>query len=359
MRQPTLLTYAYFCPADDRRPGGTQVFVGPLLRALSDRLGWRVRVCHPMSCDVRDHHEVPDPTPRDQHDAVVPHVAIDCADVFRSLAVEADVVLSIDRQLPAIVEPAVLMCNTLAYRTELTAVLSGRWDAVAVPTAQFAGRVRQLEPSLLVVPLGLGLEHDFLVRALDVPAVLGRPPGAVRVRFPHRPDPRKGHLDAVRALRSYPDFHLEMAWLREQRYRRFGRELTSTIASEGVGAQVSLHPWRDRDEHAREPSEHATVHVGDIEETFGLAVVESCLMGRPSVVHQQEATREVVGGNPFFVQTTDVSRWPESLIEFWEDPPSASFAFEARRELSARLSLDAVAGRYDALLREVAGAPDR
>ncbi len=246
------------------------------------------------------------------------------------------------------------MSNTLAYLTEASAVTAGGWSHIVVPTHHFARRVRAIDPAASASVVPYGLHPSVIARAVSLPSPRWEDPVLV-VRLPHRPDPRKGHVQAIeglaRALPSSSRVQLEIAWLDEQRYSSLRRELQEAAAALGVDAQVRFRPWLDGDERwdAIE-STHAVLQLGSFEETFGLALVEAVLSGRVAITAVQPAVREVVGASPFLVEVRDPFIWYGQL-ERAIRALSASPADSRNTGLARSLCLDRMVGQYDALLR--------
>lgn len=356
-----LLVACYFCPAVRWRAGGVQQVVGPLVDGLWESGDWSVVVVHPGQCqETQGHEALPDVGEPGHPDHVDPDRLLEHARRFRVLATEADVILGVDRILPASgTTPRVLMSNTLAYLTEASAVAAGGWSHIVVPTHHFAQRVRAIDPGANVCIVPYGLHPSVIARAASLPSPRWEDPVLV-VRLPHRPDPRKGHARAIEGLaRSLPSssrVRLEIAWLDQPCYSNFRRELEDRVMALGVDAQVRIRPWLDGDERwDAVKSTHAVLQLGSFEETFGLSLVEAVLSGRLAITAGQAAVREVVGTSPFLIEVRDPLAWYEAL-EGAIRVLSVSPVDAPDAGLAPSLSLDRMVARYSAVLRAASEA---
>jgi glycosyltransferase involved in cell wall biosynthesis len=276
----------------------------------------------------------------------------------QQIAENFDVVLSIDRALPTrVARPAILMSNTINYQTELWAVQGGPWTRIIAPSLHFKQQLQQIEPSANIAVVGYGLAPDVLRRLLSLPAPL--PQGEqIIVRVPHRPDRRKGHIAAIQGLARgghiSKNIQLEIAWLDEVRYAAFRIELEGLAKHLNLVDRISFHPWRNGDARwdglARS---FATLQLGEFEETFGLAAVESILGNRPVIASRQPAITEILGNLDLYVEIADPLDWCSEIKTFWEETPKPTRGFVAATRLPAALSLELMASHYDKILREV------
>jgi glycosyltransferase involved in cell wall biosynthesis len=349
-----LFVCCYFCPAAGTRPGGVQQVVPEMIDGLAEIGDWAIEVGHPGPCAAPAQH-VPLAAVTDASDAsqVDPGGLAEFARQVRGVAGTVDVILSIDRLLPpGINRPRVLMCNTLSYLTEAAAACVP-WSAVVAPTRHFGDMVAALNPGapVEVVPYGLTAAALDRAAAMHAPCWDARP---VRLRVPHRPDPRKGHRAAIdglaRALPGSAEVELEIAWLDEPRYAGFRRELEDRITALAVDRQVTFCGWNDGASRwdAIEAS-HGVLQVGEFDESFGLAAVEAILCGRVAITRRQPAVREVVGPTDRLIEVDDPSAWYGALAG-WRACRAE------RRDAAGRLAeltVPAMARGYDRLLRSV------
>ena len=351
-----LLVYCYFCPDVPHRAGGVQQIVGPLLRKLTESKEWTVSVVHTGSCHSTSvHFRFPEASEIEQPDAVNPEILVEGARRMIALAGGYDVVLSIDRLLPCpLPKPCVLMSNTLGYQTEAIAVQANQWARIVVPTNSLAESVRAVNPAARVQVVPYGLPDKVLQEARSAPPVVwGDDPSIVRLQ--HRPDRRKGHLEAVEGLaRALPDsghVRLEISWLDEARYSNYQREIECLAHQLGVASQVSFCGWLNEGKRWQALAEScAVLQVGRFEESFGLSIIESILFGRPAVTRYQPAIREIVGATDLLIEVADPLKWYRALSAYWSrrtQPDS-----EKQNLLIQSLSLERMVARYDRTLTE-------
>jgi glycosyltransferase involved in cell wall biosynthesis len=273
------------------------------------------------------------------------------------VARDFDVILSIDRALPRPPSiPSVLMSNTLCYQTEVWAVLAGPWNRVIAPTRYFGTRLNAMVPELSVRVIPYGLPPSTLQQLTSMhPLERSAPPYVVRL--PHRPDRRKGHVAAIeglsRALPASRDTVLEIAWLDEGRYASYRLDLERLADLHGVRDQVAFTAWLDGDARRMAAARaSATLLVGEFEESFGLAAVESVVSGRPVITCGQPAVSEVLGDSELHVQIEDPRDWYRHLRPFWSRVEGAATSRPASRALVDSLRLDRMAASYHDILSD-------
>ena len=351
-----LVVHSYFCPDASHRPGGVQQIIGPLLTLLRDEFAWSIQVVHSGPCTSTSRHAViPSCIDPSQPDATEPDLLAAAARMFTAVSRNADVVLSIDRALPArIGVPSVLMSNTLGYQTELCAVSAGCWNRIITPTNHFKSRLRALDRvvKIAVVPYGLSHETRSKLRSLGPPPL----DALWVVRIPHRPDRRKGHATAIeglgRSVSKSRNALLEIAWLDEERYAGFRSELERFARTQGVTEQIVFRPWDD-DEQRWEciGRSCATLQLGTFEETFGLACLESALAGRPVLTCRQPAIREVIGASGLHVELSEPLEWLPRLDHVLRNPKPVTLRNARVRPWDNGFTQERMAARYDTVLR--------
>ena len=98
----------------------------------------------------------------------------------------------------------------------------------------------------------------------------------------------------------------------------------------------------------------AAVYAGPARfEPFGLAVLEAAAAGCALVLADQPTHRELWEGAADFVSPDDPAAWADALDRRLADPDATRAAGEAARERSGRYTLEATAGAYASLYREV------
>lgn len=353
-----LLVYCYFCPDAPHRPGGVQQIVGPLLSALEEARQWVVTVVHPGIChSTPPHVGIPGYGEIVRPDAVDTAALLEDARCLSMLAADHDVVLSVDRILPCpLARSCVLMSNTLSYQTELVAVQAAQWTRIVVPTASHGNFIRTINPATPVHVVPYGLLEEVVREALATPPPVWGGELSI-VRLPHRPDPRKGHAEAIEGLaRSLPEsrhVRLDISWLDEERYAFYRKELEGLAHRLGVEQQVIFSGWHNgSDRWDAVVGSSAVLQLGKFEETFGLSIVESILFGRPAVTRHQRAIREIVGSTTLFLEVRDPLAWYWTLNSYWSHGTKQDTETQERRRLAQLLSLDQMAVRYDRVLTE-------
>ena len=352
-----VLVYCYFCPSDTDKLGGVQQIVGPLLNRLDSRENWAVSVIHRGSCSADTHYELPDSRGKARPETVDPDTAGDVAEYFRDTAMQHDVVLSIDRILPASVPvPCVLMSNTIGYEMQATAVRANHWSRIIVPTSFHGDYVERLNPNPTVSVVHYGLPPNQLQQGTSIdPVSWGEEP--IIIRLPHRPDPRKGHREAIEGLgEAMPEadhVNLEITWFDEEDSTdTYRTELERLADNLGVEDNVLFTPWVSGPVKWRALARSSGVlALGDIKETFGLAIVEAVLCGRPVLVHRQPASREIVGQTNLLQELQRPQDWYWALDEYYTNR-SLEEEQRVREELKQTLSLEQMVSSYEQLLLE-------
>jgi len=299
-----------------------QQIVGPMLEAIEHSGRWTVVVAHPGDCSA-GHRCLATPASALEHDHVDSLVYRQQAREIAQLTDGADAVLSIDRALPLRSgTPRVLMCNSLSYVTEACAVVAGDWAAVITPTERLAGHVRELTAApVAAIPYGLPRRTLEVLRSLAEPDWTASEFTAL---LPHRPDPRKGHRDAIIGLRTDAGSRcrLLISWLDERRYDCFRASLEELVVTSQLEERVSFATWKaDADRWSAWRDAHAVIQVGDFEETFGLSLVEAAISGRLAVTASQPATSEILTGSAALVEVSEPRQWASALAAAANSPP--------------------------------------
>jgi len=317
-----VLAWLPFPPRWRHRAGGVQTFVPDLIAGLV-AAGDTVVVACPAG-DRSDDLVMP-PPPGGTHPVVneyargrlTAHDRLRDAEVFDRLAMDADVVLTADRDVPCDTDtPVVLSLNNLTYPAMLDALFGLRWDAVVVPSRYLArgvsavvgpGRWDGQPPPVHVVPYGI--DGGRFRRQLVDDAFRARyspRDGRRLLAFPHRPEPDKGFdvaLDALALLivedPAYtllvplPPDSIALARDAEQRVAHRQQE---RVAGLGLADHVIFHPWVDYEDMPGYLSmAEACLSVGEFPETFGLTVAQALACGTPVVATPAGALAEVHG----------------------------------------------------------------
>jgi len=335
-----------------------QQIVGPLLEGLAESGAWKVTIVHPINHSAACTHQIIPNIHGDASDHVDLNKLVTATEMTRTIANGADVLLSIDRWVPSGIRvPRLLMSNSAAYYTEASAVAAAGWSAVVVPTRYFAGRVRGINPVTRVEVVGYGMRSAIIERLLGMPPPNWEAP-ELHVLFPHRPDPRKGHVEAIEGVAHTPPgarpVRLMISWLDEERYEPLRRECEGLLNKLKVDDLVQFLLWCD-DERRWDgmAAAHGVVQVGAFEETFGLAAVEAALAGRVLVTNKQPAIAEVVP-SALHCQISAGADWRAPLE--WAVRQHSRDHERSKRErhaLAQALRLDRMVEAYDRILRTV------
>lgn len=353
-----LLVYCYFCPDNTHRAGGVQQIVSPLLSVLEKSFGWSIKVLHPGACYATSGHiNLPEHIDIQQPDAVDPEILSENIKLLRKIAADNSVILSIDRMLPSPLPiPCVLMSNTLAYFTEAIAVQANQWVRIVVPTFFYAEAVHVVNPITKISVVPYGFTNEFLQEAHSAsPIVWDEAP--IIVKLPHRPDPRKGHIEAIeglaQALPKSKQVKLEISWLDEKRYNNYFRMIEKLAVSHGVATQISFCGWLNDSERLYALKNCcAVIQLGSFQESFGLAIVESIIFGRPALTRYQPSVREIVGPIDMLLEIGNPKDWYHILSEYCANyNPTNNLSF-LRHRLARKLEINKMAASYDEILSE-------
>jgi glycosyltransferase involved in cell wall biosynthesis len=304
-----ILVHSYFPPLHDHNSGGAQQFVGDLLHGLARREHTSIEVI----CPDPEGHPLADfgpaaritPTliePTDDH--LTPYERHWNAREVADAAQRSDVILSIDRGLPVEVDvPVVLTLNNFTYATEVEAVFGLAWDEIIVPSRYLQDCVAAVvgeqawtgpAPPVHLVPYGVDTDHYRPVDATSARERLGLRNERQYVLFPHRPEPSKGLVAALAALRSAlevnPDLHLlvprpplSVAAVR-QAEQAFIDGVEQKAGEMGLSGHITFHPWVAPSEMPSYYSLGAVcLAVGAFPETFGFTPVQAIACGTPAV----------------------------------------------------------------------------
>jgi phosphatidyl-myo-inositol alpha-mannosyltransferase len=363
---------ALACPYAWEAPGGVQVHVVQLARALRDR-GHEVIVLAPGSCPAAEPwvRIVGRPLPVPYNGTVAP--------ICFSAASSGRVRAALARFAPDVLhahEPLAPSTSMLAVRASSVPVVAtfhayqerSRLMELAAPAlrtvwrridaaiavsgaaAAFLGRV--IRGDVEIVPNGIDVD---LFADPGSPAV-GLPPGR-RVLWVNRLDPQKGFRVMVRAF-------AELAM-------RF-EDLSLVVAGDGRDrdAVASLpEPLRGRVvllgsvPHDDLPAYHAAADVFASpavgQESFGLVLVEAMAAGVPVVAADIPGYREVVrdGIDGLLVRPRDPRGLAGAIARVLEDQDLAGRLSEAGRARADEYSWARVAPRIEAVYERVASGP--
>lgn len=247
--------------------------------------------------------------------------------------------------------PTVVGLQDFVYPDTLAGVFGFRRDRLVLPSNYVKACVETIFSeiriidgnSLIVAPNGFDLDHMYPSGPAHLPQWLGLTGEEVLLLYPHRPDPRKGLMNAIEAvaacrtyLPSWMGSKLRLAiprWLdsnivpeSDHIYQRLYADATQRALDLGVPDLLLLHPWLPA---AWMPHYYsmgrATLCIGCFIESFGNASVESELCGTPAIVSQVGAQRSVLPDDLVYkVSFGDIDAAAQRLAEAILKPSSRS-----------------------------------
>lgn len=370
-----LLIHSYFAPLRSHLAGGAQQFVHDLLLGLASRCTSITVLCPDSSDDDlldlgntgRVDAVLIEPGP----DSPTPYERHWNARTFVRRAAEADVVLSIDRGVPAQVDKPVVLClNTLSYTTEVDALFGLAWDEIIVPSEYMVRSLHAvIGPHTWVgdarpihhIPYSLDLAHLRRRDPAPLRARLGLAPDRRFVLFPHRPDPRKGFLVALRAIeqawRDDPSLQLLIPLppksVRAVRHQEeeFVAGLHAEVRDRAIGDAVAFHPWIElADMPAYCSLGTAVLALSTLPESFGLTPLQSIACGTPVIATPAGAQPTLLP--PDHGMTIVPFNDPGAVAQALTRLPSSAAVAAGRRYIAAAYTPAGVADRYLQVLRE-------
>jgi glycosyltransferase involved in cell wall biosynthesis len=202
------------------------------------------------------------------------------------------------------------------------------------------------------------IHNGIATPALDaVPAAeLGLPAGALAIGFVGRFDERKGILDLAHAwpavAAALPDAHLVMV----------GKGPEEERARALLADAPRVHWMGYRADAAAVMKALDVLAVPSHWEGFGLVAAEALAVGTPVVAAEASSLPEIVrhDAEGLLVPPRDPAALADALVTLGRDGAMrARFSAAGRARIRTHFSLDAMIGRYEAVLREVAEAHRR
>lgn len=365
--------HSYFPPLSSHLAGGAQQFVRDLLLGFARRSVDMEILCPDAEgqqiLDLGPLTTVSDVQIEPRDGPLKPYERLWNARNYVTRAEAADVVLTIDRGVPAQVDVPVVLClNNFSYATEVDAVFGLEWDEVVVPSAYLADCVTAVvgpqmwkgrPPRIHTIPYGVDTAHYRWSDPEDLRVRLGLDPRRRFLLFPHRPDPAKGAAIALaslaRAARADPGWQLlvplpprSVALVRDAE-QRFAAGVRSQVAELGISEHVVFHQWIPAaDMPAYYSLGTACLALGTFPETFGFTPVQSIACGTPAVATPAGAVPSLLppGHGLTLVPFHD----PVAVAAALGDLPDAAAVRSGRAHISAAYSVEsAVDGYLDAL----------
>lgn len=339
-----IVLYSYFAPLRNICDGGAQRLIDGFLRYLTveDGVARVTVVCSRPGnrTPLRESPTLKLRYLRDPVDALpsTPENALHDRLLLTKAAEAADVVITLDRPLPVRTRtPTVLCLNNLSYGPETAAAFSGTWDAAVVPSIYLKGEINGYlgthawdgpPPPIHVIPPGLIHESEHPRRLTSAHSPV------IRLCFPHRPDPGKGFMTAVNALRilldrghkctlTVPMPHPDALWPHQREHLRRQEEAIRELHLEG---DVERIPWISAERIAACLAKFDVCLAPSLlPESFGLTVVESLAAGTPVIATRAGAYPELVPSRHgiIFVDRHSPDQIADAVLHL---PPAAEMA---------------------------------
>jgi glycosyltransferase involved in cell wall biosynthesis len=364
-----VMVYLYFPPLRSHLPGGAQQFVRDLLRGLA-RQGIGMEILCPEAegqplLDLGPDVAISDVLAEPRDGPLTPYERLWNARAYCERAARADVVLSVDRGVPAQLDvPVVLSLNNFSYATEVEAVFGLAWDEIVVPSPYLCDCVTAVvgpqswsgAPALIhTVSYGVDTKHYRYRDPRELRARLGLDPARRFLLFPHRPEPTKGVAAALAAValavRTDPRLQLliplpprSVAAVRDTE-ARFVADVRARVAALGLADHVAFHPWISvEDMPAYYSLGAACLALGTIPETFGFTPVQAVACGTPAVATPAGAVPTLLPpGHGLEVVPFDDAAAVASALK---NLPAAAAVAAGREFVASAYSVDAAVHGY-------------
>jgi glycosyltransferase involved in cell wall biosynthesis len=217
--------------------------------------------------------------------------------------------------------PVVASINDLVYVESVASALTFSGDRLIVLSDYQAACMRHMlrrarspaEETLAVIEQGFSADEFQPRDASRMRAAMGLPDDAVALLYPHRPDPSKGLVEALRALHglerlvpseTYARVRLLVplvpgarapAGTRRGALGTLPQEALDLAGELGVAHKLVQHPWVPASRMAEYYSlGAATLCLGSFVEAFGNVQVETALSGTPAIVSRVGAQRTIL-----------------------------------------------------------------
>ncbi len=245
--------------------------------------------------------------------------------------------------------PTTVAFQDFVYPDTLAGALSFRRDRLVV-TSEYVRRCvftvfrefTHIETAdLRVIPNGLDLNEFRAVSSTSLRRSLGLTPDDIPILYPHRPDPKKGLHDAIRAISLAADHLGERTrgrlkllvprWMDsdivsagDHIYQSIYDEAHVAARAYGISENLVIHDWMPIERMAEYYSLGvATLCIGNFIEAFGNVSVESELCGTPAVVSRVAAQREILPDSLCSkIDFGDVLATAELIVEYVNGKPA-------------------------------------
>ena len=301
-----------------------------------------------------------------ERDFLLPKDIFNNFNKIKELEKQVDIIWMIDRSFPIdSKKPKLLSLNTLCYERELMSVFQSHWDKMVVLTDFVKNQIvnyvncdELYEIPCYVDPIFLNVCNDtgVLTKYFDYNNKYKY------LLFPHRPDPEKGHEQAIDILKkvlvhdkSYrlliplPPIAKEINIEREKKNIEMIKEY---VKSQDLDDYVIFHNWVDyNDMPIYYKIGEFTLFLSKLPETSGLTLLNSVSVGTPVLSYGVGALNEVVppGNSHFNIDSID-----DAVIYILNGKDFYNTQ-EDIKMVKTKYNLDKIASQYVKLFKELKG----
>jgi len=309
-----VLLYLYYPFFDSQLAGGMQVWLRKLVAKMTEKYPQiKLRILCPRS-DLHPFPDIPDLYPV-LDDLETEYLTVDTA--YKNLSIiqrfvnDADVIWLIDRVLPVQTGiPKLLSLTTICYEREVMAFFSEQWDRASVPS-DFAknavSRYGRRPDFIRKIPLFR--DESFFPQTTEEVMKLRRyfsyDPSYRYILFPHRPDPLKGHTEAIDVLKKLVRADKKFRMLipkppvsrvaDSESETAFVCEIEKSVHENHLDDHVIFHDWIPyKDLPLMFSCGEVTLFLSRLPETFGQSLASSIACGTPVISYGKGALTETV-----------------------------------------------------------------
>jgi glycosyltransferase involved in cell wall biosynthesis len=231
--------------------------------------------------------------------------------------------------------------------------LTGLFDRVVVNSQavadEYASHPRRYRGRLVRIDHGFEPKRSH-VSAIEARRSFGLPSDAPLLGSVARLHESKNLSAAVRVLTLHPGWHLALAGQGPERMR-----LEALARSLGVAERVHFAGELSPERVAQFLKSLDVFVFPTLAETFGLAAVEAAQAGVPVVANDLEVLREVLetdnGPCALFVDANDTAAFAAAVDRLLHDTALRAALITRSRDLETRYSVDVMSGRYAELIQ--------
>lgn len=317
-----ILIYLYYPFVSQKLSGGVQVSMRNIIRNLAAQ-GFIFRILCPK---IENNQEIP----KIKNVEVLPILndfqnnrnITELNENFNMINCNiewADIIWTIDRSIPVKTDKTiVLSLNSVCYASNQNSLFSMNWDNIITPSNYTKEIVEKIIkpnnwhgdklPKIINIPPIPNYEfsHQSDISCLNKYFKIN--PNKKYILFPHRPDKGKGHkkaIDVLKALLSFDDKYILLI----PKYATDSNTLknseneiikdTIEYANKiGVQNNLILHDWINfEDLPAYYSLGYITIEPSELDETFGITLIDSILCGCPVISSGSGALKYTIPDN--------------------------------------------------------------